>query len=435
VNEDLTALYANGSICVELGYAPTQPLNVTKLTGTTASVIQSLWAHGINGPCRTSSILISTTPDYHDQLMTAIMATGTPRINVRMTVESSKAPAIWQSHLVTNIVAEPYLDGHRILIETADRLWEITRATKVRARRGRASDIVATIASENSLADLVIEQTDVEGSYIQSNQDDIEFFSRRLLPRAVNAKGRGNYRFYVRNNVFHFHSPDYQAGVKSINYFDRSIASKLTLVDNSQVQIPLGAAGVIGLIHDPYTAVAQAIASDPTKTLNYDKVTPKLTAVQGAMRPLTIHLGTNRLPEATAIVQNTYERAYMSLFELELQLERMPFLELNDMLTIVIQPSNNVSSPWSGTYNVTSVKHNVSRNSLTSQFTLQRGELAALGQNSRGLRTLGDVPLDVKTNFAVGQQVDLSSIRSSELTRGGERLHDGSIVRPVNQSG
>jgi hypothetical protein len=71
-------------------------------------------------------------------------------------------------------------------LRTSDALYMLREIqTKTVARRGRISDIVNQIASENGIQDTVVEQTSGDQFLlIQSFMSDHQFIEQRCLPRA-----------------------------------------------------------------------------------------------------------------------------------------------------------------------------------------------------------------------------------------------------------
>jgi hypothetical protein len=350
--KDITSHFSQGQALIELGFRLGDSAEVTAVTGKNATIEDSVIHETINQPSRHTHLIRTKTPDYLDKLFHAIMQSGTPRIQVRAGLVSGNRQSFlpWQNHQVVYYKAQPYQDGHDIRLDTADQLFTAGRVDqKVRARRGLVSEIVTAIANENNVTTL-IEPTKSNGGeiYIQSLMDDVSFITKRLLPKAINAKGRGNYRLFMKDNVLHFHSPDYQADIHQLDYFNRSASTALHYSDNSQGCLLSGAAGATALVHDPYTGASQSVRHDPARALNFSKVTPNFNSLPRADQPVPIHVGSNRVDEVQATVQNIFETTYSSMFEVELRMERMLFIRLNDMIDIIVRPDQAKTSPGPG---------------------------------------------------------------------------------------
>jgi hypothetical protein len=418
----------NGSAVIELSFRSNKDTEPVVISGQVAIVKHAKIRASINGPAFHSYQLQTKTTDFVDKFLKTAMSAEAPQVNTRLGVSAGGNTGFYlppQNHTVTSYQAIPHQDGHTIHLETADMMFEISKAdNKVHLWHGRISEIVEEIAKKNGLKAVVEPTRKTSESYIQSNIDDISFILKRLVPRALNDKGRGSYRLFLRDNALHFHTPDFQANLYLLNYFNGSPAGMLRVADRTQLASRRGAGGVIGIVYDPITGETTVTEEDPSKTLNYAKVTPKLTTPSN---PITYHLGSNRLDELKAIVQNHYEQPYMGMYEAMLELHQVPSVQLNDLVNLVIQPGQ-VLSPWSGLYSVVELVHDVEDGALRSVFKLQRGELEAAGQAFKDL----DNGLNVQENFATGQAINLANVKSSGVTQGGaERLPGGELLKPV----
>lgn len=439
--KDITSHFSQGSAVIELGYRIGDSPEVTPLTGKNVIVEESIINEGINMPSRHTHIVRAKTPDYTDKLLHAIMQDGTPQVQVRAGIVSGDKQSFlpWQNHQVVYYKATPHQDGHDIRLDTADALFTAGRIDqKIRARRGLVSDIITAIASENNISALV-EPTKGNGGeiYIQSLMDDVTFIIQRMLPKAINSSGQGSYRLFVKDNILHFHGPAYQADIHQLDYFNKSASMSLHFSDNSQGVIIYGAAGSTALVHDPYTGTSQTVRHDPAHALNFSKVTPTLSKNLNADQPIAIHVGANRIDEIQALVQNTYENAYSSMYEIELKMASMLFVRLNDMINILVRPDQAKSSPWSGLFTITKVEHTIVKGVLESKFTMNRGEQSSQGRNFKGLASLGIQDLVIKENFAVGQAINVAEIKGSQETAAAtgqsERLASGQVVKTVQR--
>jgi hypothetical protein len=379
-------------------------------------------------------ILRTTNLAYVDNLLKAVMADGTPKIRFRIGQGSERTiwnP--WQNHLLLDYSAKAEglgeTAGHVVRIVTADLLYLIDRASKTVSHRGLISRIVQNIASKSGLTDTVIEETSGDGIYIQSFEGDVQFIRQRLVKRARSQKGRGNYLFFVRDNVVHFHSPDYQAQIKTLNYYQTG-ADGLMQKDASQRKLEHGAAGVRMVAYDALTGQAKEIRSDPSKTVRYGNTTPLLRNIPGAERNLLYHLSANRPEEAEAVAQNTYEAAHHEIFELQLVLRKNPIIHAGDLLQININPGSAKVSTWSGFYLIVNAQHTVETGALKSVYTLMRGEQFSPGI-SRAQQGIGTVQDE---NAAPGEDLNLRETQNSLLTKGAGKLNADGVFLTVQDN-
>src|SRR5574337_60555 len=178
-----------------------------------------------------------------------VMANANPLLEFRIGFGSD--PAFywlpWQKHIIVTPQSKfegiGNAAGHLIVLSSANNLVRMERSNKVLARKGLISEIIATIAQENSL-DAVIEPTDGKFILYQSFLDDTRFIRQRCLARAITVKGRSGFYFYIRDNVLHFHTPDYQGNVLDLNYYN-VFGTELLVHDASQDPI-LWDSGVAG---------------------------------------------------------------------------------------------------------------------------------------------------------------------------------------------
>lgn len=431
--EDLTARQVQGEAVVEIGYLPqTTSRNLIKITADQALVTTATVVDVVNQPAFTDLTIRSKTIDYVDKLLKGLMITGEPRIAVRLGVVTgtNRFYLPWQNHSVVSYNAIPYQDGHIFKVSTKDSLFAVQQNQRIRSKRGKISEIVQQIATENGAKFLVEETSDEESLYIQSYVDDVTFIVKRLLPRALNRAGRGNYRFFVQDNVWHFHTLDYQASIQTLSYFGPSSSMELKMLDRSQEMTNQGAAGVDLTVFDPYTGQSAVFSNDPTKTINHAKITPSFPTAR--RMPGGRHMGVNREQELKAMAQNWYERAYGSMYRMELQISRQPNIRLNNMMNISVSPQDSTRSPWSGLYTVVQVTHAIDRGALITTALLERGEQAAIGVNNR---IAEDLKISSRDNFAQGTKISQTAVDGSKVTRGsgGQRTEDGQVIKPITR--
>lgn len=418
-----TAANANTDGCttvqVELGVPNSSflPLDQINTTHVSSSIVES-----VKGISTHQLVLRSPTTDYVDTILRAVQSQGTPMVRYRIGVGVSGQTVFlpWQQQVITDITATiegmGTTAGHFVRMSLKDILFTISRSTKVAAWRGTVSDIVEQIAVNNDISDTVVEPTVGEGLWIQSYVDDEDFIRKRMLHRAINAKGRGCYSFYVQDNVLHFHSPDYQAQLKQLVYYQ---ANNLLLqqLDESQNMLEFGASGVRVIVYDPYTGMMGESVSDPAKALRLGNVITPLSQVEGADLHYPFHLSTNTVQEAQNIAQTVYENSRLQTLGLRLDIARSIFLRVGDMVQVVITPSGSKNSVWSGTYFVTNASYQVENGSMVSVFVVKRGEYQTDNLTPTTLTVLGE-NLVVNNQQAPGQPLNLQSTQSSTLTHG-----------------
>ena len=396
---------------------PQQP--TLPLTPALVTYIESHLMEDVYGKKEYRHTFSTLLPDFVNDILRNAMTSGTPAFRFRLGLGQPKQTIWlpWQNHFIVHYGAAlqgiSKASGHRLEITTSDALFVASRANKTVARKGSISSIVQTIADENSL-DAVIESTSGQFLYIQSFEDDVSFVSKRLLRRAVNAKGRGNYVFFILDNVLHFHSPDYQTSVKELQYFQQP-AGQLIQLDRSQQLWKEGASGTHLIVYDPLTGETKDIVNDPNKSLRFAKGLYQLSNVSGGRRRVMYHLSANRPEEAIALSQNTYENARMNTFEVNVDFDKNISIRTGDIINLVINQQSEKTSSWSGLYYVTGTVYTIVQNAVTMKLIIRRGEIQP-DLNNIAVQA-PDQQLVAQTE-APGQDINVGEAQSSPLTKG-----------------
>lgn len=296
-----------------------------------ALVKESVYAYG-----ETQLSFRTTNTDYADRVLKALESNGKPllRFRVGLGVPGRMAWTPWQLHWVTGYYGTfeglgPEA-GHRLTLTTQDLLAYMDRSTRTRAHRGKISGIIQRIVEQNGLRNTVIEPTNAEGLWIQSFNGDVEFM-RRLTQRARSEQNRGNYLLFVRDDVLHFHTPDYQADIKRLVYY-RSAHKRLDLSAQTQQLVDEGVGGVRVNGHDPLTGQSETFSSDPAQAVRYANWISRIDKTASISRQRPFHLSENRRLEAANLAQNMYESARLQSFGLKLQARKTRLLRAGDLL-------------------------------------------------------------------------------------------------------
>lgn len=324
----------------------------------------------------------------------------------------------WQEHIVTYHYAKFQgiggTAGHLVIIESANVLIRMQRQNKVLARKGTVSDIVTAIARENKLKS-VVEPTDGQFIMIQNYMDDTRFIAERLTQRAINRQGRAGYYFFLRDNVLHFHTLDYQTSVRQMNFYD-TFGGDFEAVDRSQDPTLWddGVAGVRVVAHDPYTGQAKEFPSDPSKAVKLADNIYQFDKIPNGSDNIFYHLGSNPITEVSAIAQSRYQYARQQTFRAQTVLFKTIALRHGDLLNVLLAQTTK-SSDYAGYYYVTSSVHSVKKEAITSVYTLERGEIQA----QRGTLSVQDNQNQLTQEAkAPGIKPNIIEIQSSELTKG-----------------
>ena len=389
------------------------------LTPALVTYIESHLVEDVYGKKEYRHTFSTLLPEFVNDILRTAMDSGTPAFRFRLGLGQPKQTLWlpWQNHYIVHYGAVLQgigkASGHTLQITTSDALFVISRAKKTVARKGSISSIIQTIAQENNLQ-AVIEPTSGQFLYVQSFEDDVTFISNRLLRRAVNAKGRGNYVFFILDNVLHFHSPDYQTTVKELVYFQQP-AAQLIQLDRSQQLWKEGVSGTRLILYDPLTGETKEILNDPTKALRFAKGIYQLSSVTGGRRRIVYHLSANRPEEAIALAQNAYENARMNTFEVNVDFDKNINIRTGDIVSLLINQESQKTSAWSGLYFVTGTTYTIAQNALTMKLILRRGEIEPDLNNV--VTQVANQQLTPQTE-APGQDINVGEAQSSALTKG-----------------
>ena len=375
----------------------------------------------VSSPAEATHTLTADSPDYVHRILRRVMEQGVPFIEFKMGIgiggNVNWRP--WQRHVIQEPRSRPEgigrVSGHAISMTTKDLLWHSARYGRIAPRQGRISQIVEDIASKLGM-ESVVEPTAGEFLYVQSGISDIDFIRERLLPRATSASGHGNYFLYVRDNVLHFHTADYQSKVVDFDYYTRSAAS-IRQIDGIQQAFGNGGTGIRLIVYDPYTGRSEEILSDASRALRLGNTIADTTDNPESIKDLGYHLGTNRPEEAVSIANNLYEGSHQVVYTSVLEVERYIGLRAGDFIRLTITPKIGQASPWSGLWLVRNAAITVERGKVTSVYTLTRGEMEISRSNTASIINQGVDVVDDET-VAPGRQISLKGVEASRLTAG-----------------
>jgi hypothetical protein len=387
----------------------------TRVTFVDAEITDSVYSHAT-----ALHTFRTLEPLFLDSIKVA-MSTADPLFEFRLGFGTPQQTfwLPWQRHIITKYSARfegiANAAGHFLVFETADSLIRFERANKVIARKGTVAEIVKTIAEENDL-ESVVEPTDGKFLLYQSFWDDTRFIRQRCLPRAINKSGRGGYYFFIRDNVIHFHTPDYQSNARQMNYYD-VFGTELTLSDVSQDPAlwDSGVAGLRVIGHDPFTGQTQEISSTPANALRLSDYIYQFGNVNNGQLNIPYHLSANPPIEVTALAQHGYQRARQQVFRTTVTLDKTIAIRHGDLLNIGIAQQNFTASSHSGYYFVASTLHHVRKQAVSSTYSLERGEFRGTVQSLSAQNAQNQLLPEAK---APGEFPNILEVQSSESTKG-----------------
>lgn len=325
----------------------------------------------------------------------------------------------WQQHTIVKYSANfegiGNSAGHRIVLVTANALTRVARISKVRAHSGLISDIVKAIATENKL-EMVVEPTDGQFLLYQSFCDDVDFVDNRLLPRAINAKGRGGFYFYIRDNILHFHSPDYQTSAKELNYYN-TFGTGLNVSDLSQDPSlwDNGIAGIDVTEYNPETGRTRLVKNDPNRSLRLADSLYQFSNIKGGQLNVHRHRSFNPPVESSALAQFKYQRTRQQVFRTSVNTSKLIGIRHGDLLNLIVEQQAAKASSHGGMYYVAATTHMIKKQAVTSAYTLERGEIKGQDQS---VSTQNAQQQLVPLSKAPGDTPNIAEIQGSDITRG-----------------
>jgi hypothetical protein len=181
----------------------------------------------------------------------------------------------WEPQIITNLAIERAAggvqnEGHEVIIQTCDLLYGLTRGDKTAVRKGKISDIVVDIVTKAyegygiKISNTVVEPTATKGTYIQSNQSDFEFITRRMTPRAMNAKGKAGYKLAIIDGTLHFHTVGYSLknDIYSVDYYSTdNTVTNMSAKNVLHSSISMGAAGTALVSSSPLAGAKNFVKS------------------------------------------------------------------------------------------------------------------------------------------------------------------------------
>jgi len=379
----------------------------------------------------------ATTTNFLDKILKALNAEAHPIIRWRVGLGAAANVQWlpWQMHYVLQYSAKfegiGPAAGHYIKLFCRDMTEYYDGYSLTRAHRGTISTIVRKLATENGFSDTVIEDTQGEAVWIQSFEGDFEFIRSRLLPRARSTRGRGNYYMFVRDNVLHFHTVEYQTAIKEFNYY-ASPATRLEAYDIIQAKVGDGSAGTRIVYYDPYRGESKEVSSDPNKAIRLSNSMPRMDQWMELYRNICEHRISTRDEEAgcQALAQNAYEAARSESFQLKLQTSKTFFIRPGELMRLTIDPNAENSSTWSGLYLVAAAQHMVEKGELNSVYVLQRGEQRTARASANNMAAYGVDTLQAEQN-APGYDINVREAQSSTLAKGAGKAATGGAFLTV----
>lgn len=417
-----------GTHTIQIGYRTQNSSAITQLLAGTPIHVKSEIEDALNTSSRHSHVFVVNDGRYVEQLLRDLSLTGLPLIQVRLGVINGLGSIQWypwQEHVLRDYSVKTENNGHLVTLHSEDTLALMDRDPRVRPHRGKISDIARAIVDFYRI-NQIIEPTFGQWAYVQGRQTDLDFINR-LRPRAINESGQGAYRMFMRDNIFHLHSPAYQANLHTFEYYT-SPSNEMLFSDKSQLVMQEGSGGVRLAMHNPLTGESKMVESTTIATPRFGNELPD---VVGALKNNAIirpyHSTPNQVDEAKSLAQGYYDGVRQQMLGLIVTFHGGFLAQVGDVVDMVIGGENK-GSPWGGLYEVGRMIKTISQGSVTTSMTLSRGEFYVPGANQTAVP--GAIPVNI--NGAEGRPITRSSVLSGmKITVQEGQLIDGSTVKTV----
>ena len=285
----------------------------------------------------------------------------------------------------------------------------------------RISDIVEEIAKRNKW-EYLIEPTKVRSgeAIIQNNVPDTHFMTQELQKLAVNEKGQSGYRVFLdRNNVLHFHTPDFVAHNKREVYrtynFARDIDGEVLEFAPEDKTVMMATVGGYDANFEcadqrkKRPVVIEGRAKDKAKDniIGGGKIWPVHDGKE-FNRWITRPFKSPEELEAYAKYRQTWF-AQMT-FDATLRILGDPHIRPMDYVVVnVLKKNGEPHKRWSGKYRVNELEHEITSGSFTTTCSLTRqtggmGTVSVFGK---------EIPLSmrVKKGGGVEHKIDVRGAR------------------------
>lgn len=359
---------SNNSAIVQLQYGGTdvtQAFNVS---------VQAAQFSGALDTWKTASIEFNDNSGKLEAFLQDIQATFPLVVQMRYGARAgggSETLTAWESWVILDYRTAQNI----VVVDLADILYLFTAKRRTVARRGTVANAIVSCLNEieteyNLVLAAIIEPTQkVQQLYYQSNADNWNFITTRLLPRAANADGSAGYHLWDRQGIICCSTLDYGYAFHTIGNVRIGNALKANTINQ---QLSCGAAGVVGCAFDPSQGTATQCASAASATVRHADVTPKLDANFNSV--LYRHLSHNGDIEVQAQVQAQYANAYANLYTARFLNVDSISICAGDVVNATINGNGESNPTWNGLWTVVGVKQVIDKGSLSTSLKVARGD-------------------------------------------------------------
>jgi hypothetical protein len=400
----------------------------TKVSFSEAEISDDIYGRGT-----ATHVFVTSDPSFLTSLKSGMFGAN-PVLNFRLGFGTAEnifwLP--WQEHIIVDSYAKfegiGSAAGHLIVIKSENNFARMRRSKRVLTRRGAISDMVIAIATVAGL-DYVIEPTNGQFMLVQSFIDDVAFLFSRLVPRAINAAGIGDYLCYIKDNILHFHTLGYQTTLSTVNYYSGLGCSfEAKDLSESTALWDTGIAGVNVIVQDPVTGNSKQVASDPANVYKLASGIYDFDSVEDGSANIPYHLGYNPVLELNALAQSAYAKARRQTFKNTMTLSKLITVRHGDLLNVLVTQQTATASDTAGYYLVGGSFYSVKKGEVLSVYSLERGETTPVGaaiavQNSENQL--------VPATTAPGLSPNIMSTQSSQITKGAGQTGSSSSFSTV----
>lgn len=328
-------------------------------------------------------VLQAKDQGYLDRVLRPLFDRPNPAFMVRFGIRAGDQTRWrpWSKHIGLKFDAEASPDeksGPVVTLTTVDELWALRKEQKLRAHRGRISDIIQKIWAEYSDQPAVVEPTalpqltDESGRYYQPYESDYDFTLNQLLPVAASESGVSGYRLFMRDRRLHCCTSTKPPGEAVRLKYSEGVGgvTGLTLTDRWVELSATGGTGRVTLVRDPLRGTDVVIESDSA-------VLSKLAAGRRPERNVSYtsaHVGLNLESEIRTKAQQQHEVLKSESYRAQFTAVNCLALRVGDLLELQITQLERRLSAFSGLWLVATASHTIKEGALSTVFVLVRGE-------------------------------------------------------------
>jgi hypothetical protein len=261
----------------------------------------------------------------------------------------------WERYLILTTKYYPIRTGggagDLVTLELVDQLYLMNRVSKTLCRKGTLNKIITAILQENNLdyKKAVIDgSSTTTTSWIQSNQTDFDFITKRLSSYFIGDKGTGGYRLYSYNNIIHFHPLTYSSPpVYQIDYPSIQNLTELEVSDDFYKLMIDGGGATEAVAVDPISGKSIAVKANPDVTpITQSSSNGQRPVLPDAVKIINCHTDLNDIAGIQGMVQEFLDERRSNYYAVKFKIVQSPLLQLGDAINLTFVSNTQASGNY-----------------------------------------------------------------------------------------